>query len=67
MFCYDAVYANSKDLAMRTVSDKILKDRAKQIAINIKYDGYQKRLEVWCISFLKRKQDQELYRKLRQT
>ena len=33
MFCYDAVYANSKDLAMRTVSDKIWKDRAKQTAI----------------------------------
>ena len=55
MFCYDAVYANSKDLAMRTVPDKILKDRAKQIAINIKYDGYQKRLASTMYKFFEKK------------
>ena len=43
-FAHDAVYANSKDLAKRTVSDKILKDIAYEIAINPKYDRYQRGL-----------------------
>ena len=33
-FSHDAAYSDSKDLAKRTVSDKILKDRAYEIAIN---------------------------------
>ena len=33
-FAHDAAYSDSKDLAKRTVSDKILKDRAYEIAIN---------------------------------
>ena len=38
--CYtpDATYANSKYLAERTLSDKILKERANEIAINPEYD-----------------------------
>ena len=32
------------DLAKRTVSDKILKDRAHEISRNRKYDGYQRKL-----------------------
>ena len=43
-FAHDAAYSDSKHLAKRTVSDKILKDRAYEIAINPKYDGYQKGL-----------------------
>ena len=43
-FAYDAAYSDSKDLAKRTVSDKILKDRAYEIARNGKYDGYQRAL-----------------------
>ena len=40
--CFDHVtaYSDSKDLAERSVSDKILKDRAYKIVINPKYDGY---------------------------
>ena len=30
-FVYDAAYSDSKDLSTRTVSDKILKDRACEI------------------------------------
>ena len=39
--CYarDATYSDSKDLANRTTSDKILKDGAYEIAINPKYEG----------------------------
>ena len=37
-FTDDAVYSDSKDLAKRTVSDKILKDGSYEIARNPKYD-----------------------------
>ena len=43
-FVHDAAYSGSKDLAKRTISDKILKDRAYINAINSKYDGYQRGL-----------------------
>ena len=43
-FAHDAFYSVSKDLAIRTVSDKILKGKAYEIAINSKYDGYQRGL-----------------------
>ena len=43
-FAHDAAYSDSKDLANRTISDKILKDRAYEIARNHKYDGYQRAL-----------------------
>ena len=33
-----------KDLAKITISDKILKDKAYEIAVNHKYDGYQRAL-----------------------
>ena len=37
-------YGDFKDLARRTTSDKILRDKAFHIAKNIKYDGYQRGL-----------------------
>ena len=37
-FVHNVVYANSKDLSRRTTSEKILKDRAFEIAINPKYN-----------------------------
>ena len=40
-FLHNATYADSKDLAKRTLSDKVLKERAYEIALNPKYDGYQ--------------------------
>ena len=33
-FAYDVAYSDSKDLAKKTISDKILKDRAFRIARN---------------------------------
>ena len=43
-FAHDAAYSDKKDLAKRTISDKILKNRAFEIAGNRNYDGYQRAL-----------------------
>ena len=40
-FQHDMAYGGFKDLARRTVSDKILRDKAFNNAKNPKYDGYQ--------------------------
>ena len=40
-FQHDMAYGDFKDLARRTGSDKVLRDRAFNIAKNPKYDGYQ--------------------------
>ena len=37
-------YGDFKDLARRTASDKVLRDKAFNIAKNPKYDGYQREL-----------------------
>ena len=37
-------YGDFKDLARRTASEKILRDKAFSIAKNPKYDGYQRGL-----------------------
>ena len=41
-FVHDAAYSDSKDLTKRTVADKILKNKAFDIAKDPKYDGYQR-------------------------
>ena len=41
-FQHDIVYGNFKDLKRRTFSDKILRDKALNIAKYTKYDGYQR-------------------------
>ena len=38
---HDVIYGNFKDLNRRTVADKILPNRAFNIAKNQKYDRYQ--------------------------
>ena len=43
-FVHDAAYSDSNDLAKRTISEKILKDRAYEIARHGEYDGYQRAL-----------------------
>ena len=43
-FQHDMAYGDFKDLARRPTSDKILRDKAFNIAKNLKYDGYQRRL-----------------------
>ena len=44
-------HGDFKDLARRTVSDKILRDKAFNIAKNLKYDGYQRGLLLWFTNF----------------
>ena len=43
-FQHDMAYDKYKDLRKRTQSDKVLKDKAFEIANNPKYDGYQRGL-----------------------
>ena len=45
-------YGNFKDLNRRTASDKILREKAFNIAKNPKYDGYQRGIASWFINFL---------------
>ena len=50
-FVHDAAYFDSKDLAIRTISDKILEDGAYEITRNCKYDGYQRVLASMVYKF----------------
>ena len=43
-FQYDMTYGGFKDLAERTASDKVFRDKAPNITKNPKYDGYQRGL-----------------------
>ena len=43
-FQHDSAYADNKDLINRAKADKVLKDKAYNIASNPKYDGYQRGL-----------------------
>ena len=44
MFSHDMAYGDSKDIARRTASDKVLRDKDFNIAKNPKDDGYQRGL-----------------------
>ena len=50
-FQHDMAYGKSKDFARRTQSDKVLRDRAFEIASNPKYDGYQRGLASMVCTF----------------
>ena len=43
-FQHDVAYGDFKDLKSRTFPDKVLRDKAFNIAKNPKYDGYQRGL-----------------------
>ena len=43
-FQHDSAYANHKDLINRTEADKVLRDKAYDLASNPEYDGYQRGL-----------------------
>ena len=45
-------YGDFKDLARRTASDKVLRDKAFNIAENPKYDGYQRGLASMVLKIL---------------
>ena len=48
-------YGDFKDLARRTASDKVLRDKAFNIAKNPKYDGYQRGLASMVYKFFYKK------------
>ena len=48
-------YAESKDLARRAQSDKVLRDKAFEFASNPKYDGYQRGLDSVVCKFFDKK------------
>ena len=54
-FQHDMAYGDFKDLARRTASDKVLRDKAFNIAKNIKYDGYQRSLASMVYNILIKK------------
>ena len=54
-FQHVMAYGDSKDLTRRTVLDKILHDKAFNIAKNSKYDGYQRRLASVVYKFFDKK------------
>ena len=48
-------YGDFKDIKRRTASDKILRDKAFNIAKNPKHDGYQRRLASMAYKFFDKK------------
>ena len=54
-FQHDMTYGDFKDLARRTVSDKLLSDKAFSIAKNPKYDRYQRGLACMLYNFFDKK------------
>ena len=54
-FQHDSAYADHKDLINRTEADKVLKDKAYDIASNPKYDGYQRGLAGMVYKFFDKK------------
>ena len=49
-------YGKYKDFTKRTQSDEVLKDKAFEVASNLKYDGYQKELASVVYKFFMKKQ-----------
>ena len=54
-FQHDSAYADHKDLINRTKSDKVLRDKAYDIASNSEYDGYQRDLVSMVCKFFDKK------------
>ena len=55
MFQNDMAHGKSKDLAKRTQSDKVLRDKAFKIASDPKHDGYQRGLASMVHKFFNKK------------
>ena len=63
-FQHDSAYADHKDL---TKSDKVLRDRAYNIASNPEYDGYQRGLASMVYKFFDKKSMGSGVKKLQNT
>ena len=54
-FQHDSAYADHKDLINRTKPDKVLRDKAYNLASNPEYDGYQRGLASMIYKFFDKK------------
>ena len=66
-FQHDCAYADHKDLINRTEADKVLRDKAYDIASNPKYDGYQRGLVSMVYKFFDKKSMGSGFKKLKNT
>ena len=66
-FRHDSAYADHKDLINRTEADKVLRDKAYDIASNPKYDGYQRGLASMVYKFFDKKSTGSGFKKLKNT
>ena len=60
-FQHVSAYADHKDLINRTEADKVLRDKAYDIAGNPKYDGYQRGLASMVYKFFDKKTNGEWF------
>ena len=58
-FAHDVAYANSKDLAKRTVSERFWKIEPMNLNWIVDTMDIHEDWQLWCTRFLMRKQDQE--------
>ena len=66
-FQHDSAYADHKDLINRTEADKVLRDKAYDIASNPKYDCYQRGLASMVYKFFDKKSMGSGFKKLKNT
>ena len=66
-FQHDSAYADHKDLINRTKSDKVLRDKAYDIASNPEFDGYQRGLASMVYKFFDKKSTGSGFKKLKTT
>ena len=66
-FQHDSAYADHKDLINRTEADKVLGDKAYDIALNPEHDGYQRGLASMVYKFFDKKSTGSGFKKLKNT
>ena len=66
-FQLDSAYVDHEDLINRTQSDKVLRDKAYDIASNPEYDGYQRGLANMVYKFFDKKSTGSDFKKLKNT
>ena len=66
-FQHDSAYADHKDLINRTKSDKVLRDKAYDVASNPKYDDYQRGLASMVYKLFDKKSMGTGFKKLKNT
>ena len=64
---HDSAYADDKDLINRTEEDKVLRDKAYDLASNPKFDGYQRTLGNMVYKFFDKKSMGSGFKKLKNT